>query len=129
MITQYRVLVCGGRNYDDKDHVFETLDSLKDTIDVPLHIISGAAKGADSLASEWARLNHVDLTEFPADWSSHGKSAGPIRNQQMLGEGKPDLVVAFPGGRGTQHMVNIARKAGVSIIQATKSDMEILWKD
>jgi hypothetical protein len=45
--------------------------------------------------------------------------AGPIRKQQMLDEGKPDLVVAFPGGRGTAHMVRIARAAGIEVIEAS----------
>ena len=80
-------------------------------------IIHGAAKGADSLASEWAALNEVKEEVFPADWKTHGRAAGPIRNQQMLDEGKPDLVIAFPGGRGTADMVKRARKAGIEVME------------
>jgi hypothetical protein len=52
-----------------------------------------------------------------ADWAGLGRKAGPIRNEQMLSEGQPHLVVAFPGGRGTAHMVGIARAAGVEVIE------------
>jgi len=52
---------------------------------------------------------------FPADWSRHGKSAGPIRNRQMLIEGRPDIVVAFPGGKGTANMIKQAVEAGVKV--------------
>lgn len=80
-------------------------------------IISGCAKGADSLGEDWAVVNWAGLKRFPADWNTHGKKAGILRNIQMLEEGKPDLVVAFPGGRGTAHMIEIAKKAGVEVIE------------
>lgn len=78
-------------------------------------IISGGAKGVDSVALDWALINWVPFEEYKADWKTYGKKAGFIRNKQMLDEGKPDLVVAFPGGKGTKMMVNIARKAGVEV--------------
>ena len=60
-----------------------------------------------------------DVRAFPAKWNEHGKAAGPIRNQQMLTEGKPDLVIAFndylPNSKGTLDMVTRARRAGVAI--------------
>lgn len=80
-------------------------------------IISGCAKGADDLGEDWAVVNWAGLERYPADWDTHGKKAGILRNIQMLEEGKPDLVVAFPGGRGTDHMINIAKKAGVEVIE------------
>lgn len=62
-------------------------------------------------------VNWVQFKEFKADWNKYGKSAGPMRNIQMLKEGKPDVVVAFQGGKGTAHMVKIAKEAGVKVIQ------------
>ena len=56
---------------------------------------------------------------YRADWEGLGRKAGPIRNQQMLDEGKPDLVVAFPGGRGTANMMRIAREAGIEVIEVS----------
>jgi len=119
-----RILVCGGRNLDDYDLVRRTLESLfppatddmatwlppADTV-----IIHGGAAGADDLADQWAVVNWVSVEEFKADWKLHGRAAGPIRNQRMLDEGKPDLVVAFPGGRGTADMVRRAKAAGVEV--------------
>lgn len=79
-------------------------------------IISGAAKGADTMALDWAVVNWCQFEEYPAQWKLYGRKAGPIRNQQMIDEGKPNLVVAFPGGVGTQDMIRRARKAKIETI-------------
>jgi hypothetical protein len=52
---------------------------------------------------------------YKAEWDKHGRAAGPIRNQQMLDDGKPDLVLAFAGGRGTDDMCRRAREAGIEV--------------
>ena len=109
-----RVIVCGGRDYDNEAFVFECLDQL------PIEaIIQGGARGADTLALRWGkqRLPPDCRLEFLAKWDKYGRGAGHIRNQQMLDEGKPDLVVAFSGGKGTENMVSRARKAGVPVWQ------------
>jgi hypothetical protein len=118
------VLVCGGRHYQDRLAVFRELDRLTEPDDehplgkVQLMIIHGACPtGADRWADEWAVVNWAKLEEYPADWGAHGKAAGPIRNQRMLDEGKPDLVLAFPGGRGTRDMITRALRAGVRVEQ------------
>lgn len=82
-------------------------------------IISGKAKGADTVAIEWAVVNWCSWEEYPADWEQYGKAAGPIRNQRMLDEGKPDLVIAFPGGTGTADMVRRAKAAGIEVREIT----------
>lgn len=113
-----RVLVCGGRGFSDCQSVFDTLDNLarKEIVDC---IIEGDAPGADRIAGAWAKRRRVDLRLFPAEWQKHGKAAGPIRNQRMLEVGKPDLVVAFPGGSGTADMVRRARAADVEVIEVS----------
>jgi hypothetical protein len=80
-------------------------------------IIYGGAYGADRLAREWAEEHCLGSECYPADWTKYGRAAGPIRNKQMLVEGKPDLVVAFPGGPGTADMVRQARAAGIRVIE------------
>lgn len=110
-----RVLVCGGRNYDCKEQLFAILDRSHDANPISC-IIHGAARGADTLAEEWAKRRGVRHMAFPADWEAHGKSAGPRRNKQMLTEGAPDIVIAFAGGRGTEDMKRIARNAGVPVV-------------
>jgi hypothetical protein len=52
-----------------------------------------------------------------ADWKRFGRAAGPMRNERMLKEGRPDLVIAFPGRTGTAGMKALAREAGVMIIE------------
>ena len=79
-------------------------------------IIHGDANGADRLASQWAVDNGLKVEPYPADWAKQGRAAGPIRNKRMLEEGKPDLVVAFPGGRGTANMTKQAGEAGVPVM-------------
>jgi hypothetical protein len=78
-------------------------------------LIHGNAKGADTLAKRWAVAHSVWHLPFEPDWQTHGDLAGPIRNRRMLDEGKPDLVLAFPGGRGTRNMVVQAKLAGVPV--------------
>ncbi len=80
-------------------------------------IIEGGATGTDSAAADFATVNFCKLEEYPADWKMFGRIAGYIRNKQMLFEGKPDLVVAFPGGKGTAMMVALANSAGVKVIE------------
>lgn len=109
-----RILVCGGRDYRDQEAVYRALDAVHAKRVVSC-IIAGAASGADHLAYNWAKDRGVEVLEFPADWKTYGKAAGPIRNQQMLDEGQPDGVVAFPGGRGTNGMVDLAIKAGIRV--------------
>jgi hypothetical protein len=116
MIT---VLVCGGRDYRDEQRVNEVLNKIQRT-SVICWLIQGGARGADTLAYTWGLRNHVRLRTFPADWATFGKAAGFIRNKAMLDEGKPDLVVAFPGGPGTRNMVELARAAGVYVIEVDK---------
>ena len=108
----FRVLVCGGRDYADRDRVFAELDALQ-----PIRmVIHGNARGADALAHEWCLSRRVQAAPCPAKWSKYGKRAGPMRNEAMLGH-SPDLVLAFPGGRGTADMVSRARKAGVRVVE------------
>jgi YspA, cpYpsA-related SLOG family len=113
-----RVLACGGRNFDDRDMLNATLDRLSAERGFSL-VIAGGARGADTMAEEWARTTGLPCTVYQADWEDLGRKAGPIRNQRMLQEGRPALVVAFPGGRDTAHMVSIARAAGVEVIEAS----------
>jgi ABC-type sugar transport system substrate-binding protein len=77
-------------------------------------LINGGCHGADQLARNWAKKFGVTQETYPADWSK-GRIAGPIRNQEMIDRGKPDLVIAFPGGKGTADMVRRAREAGIPV--------------
>lgn len=139
-----RVLVCGGRDYSDYRQLSFTLDGIcldRGCVHEPdqygnwlpkgVTVISGKASGADTLALDWAVSNWCPTIEFPADWTDlsfpgavirtrrdgtkYDALAGHRRNQRMIDEGKPDLVVAFPGGSGTADMERRARRAGIEV--------------
>ena len=112
-----RALVCGGRNYRDKNRLFKVLDKHDPDI-----IIHGCARGADRLAGKWARTRNKKEIRFPADWQRYRKAAGPIRNKEMLMQGKPDIVIAFPGGKGTEHMIRLSIKNNVKVIRVSGKD-------
>ena len=109
------ILVCGSRKYTDADKILEVLAGFLD--DEP-EIIHGAAKGADSIAGEEAENLGYKVHEFPADWNRLGKRAGFVRNLEMLDQ-KPDCVIAFGSGRGTDHTVMEAKKRGIPVIRFT----------
>ena len=117
-----RVLVCGGRDFRDRWLVHNCLDMIHADRVISC-VIAGAASGADHIAANWAKDRGIDLREFPADWKKFGKAAGPMRNRQMLNDGQPDEVVAFPGGRGTADMVRAARAVGLPV-QVIVNDSE-----
>lgn len=107
-----KILVCGGRDYFNAERVDQVLDLLG-----PTFVVHGDARGADSLAANWAAKRGVPHQCFVADWRQYGKSAGMKRNLRMLLEGKPAMVVAFPGSAGTQNMVGQAMQRGVPVVE------------
>lgn len=81
-------------------------------------VVSGGARGVDSLGEQWARRSRIPVTEFPvtpADWKKYGKRAGYIRNHKM-GEYAEALIAVWDGqSRGTGHMINIAKELGLLV--------------
>ena len=108
-----RILVCGGRNYDNVVRVSQTMQALPPDATV----IVGGARGADTLAEVAALALGMRVEVFYANWEKYGKSAGVRRNQEMLDSGI-DCVIAFAGGRGTADMVRRALNAGVTVYMA-----------
>ena len=111
-----RILICGDRNYQDWIKVQEYLDTISRTT----IIIHGGARGADSLAGNLATSLKMKVIKFSADWDKYGKAAGVLRNQQMLDEGHPDLVVYFhkdiENSKGTRDMLKRATDSGIRTI-------------
>lgn len=114
-----KVLVTGDREWDDVETVVAVLSLLpKGTV-----VVHGAARGADTIAGLVAKELGFSVVEYPADWKKFGKSAGPIRNRQMVRDealkGWPiELVLAFHNNleksKGTKDMVSVAESAGIS---------------
>lgn len=111
-----RLLVCGGRDYNDEQTMYLTLINF-----LPIGVlIEGEARGADSMARRWAEDHSITVEQYPADWKQFGRAAGPIRNQQMIDEGKPTEAVAFYDrprleSKGTADMVRRLKKAGIPV--------------
>lgn len=111
-----RVLICGDRNCREFDFIHNYIKTLpKNSV-----IIQGMCSGVDIMARTSALLNGLTVEDYPADWNKYGRAAGPIRNKQMLDEGKPDLVYAIhpniDESKGTKNMVNQAKKRGIETI-------------
>ena len=113
-----RVIVCGGRDYQDEKHVFEVLNDLDKHHKISI-IVTGGARGADSLAQYWAHSKGIPVKTYYANWNALGKAAGPIRNQRMIDESHVDdvILVAFPGGRGTADMIRRAKAALIEVFE------------
>lgn len=114
-----RILICGGRNYTDNITFKRVIEYLRPWFADTFCVIQGGAKGADQLAKAWSIVEGCPMIEVPANWDKYGKSAGSIRNRWMLEYGMPDLVVAFPGGTGTENMVKRARTAKIDVFEVT----------
>jgi hypothetical protein len=119
LLPEFRVLVTGGRGYPDSQAVFLRLASCRQEAErngLKLTVIHGdCPTGADHWADLWCRREGVDPRRYPAPWKLQGRSAGPRRNQRMLDAEQPDLVLAFPGNRGTADLVRRACAAGMLI--------------
>jgi hypothetical protein len=111
-----KVLVCGGRHYSDRRYMERVL--LKIHVRTPIRLlVEGGSGGADFHAGQWADSMGIEHVIVFADWDIHGLAAGPIRNKQMLTEYHPNLVIAFPGGKGTANMIQQAKAYGVLVRQ------------
>lgn len=114
----HNLLVTGGRGYANRLILAQVLTAAKAALDEKLgfknvRLHHGGAKGADSLAAEYASLNGWGVVERKADWDEHGRAAGPIRNQQMVDWSNAVLCISFPGGVGTADCVKRAVEAGI----------------
>lgn len=117
MEEPFKVIVAGGRDFNDYILLSQTLDHLLSEVNQTrlIEIVYGKAKGADTLGEHYAHQCGYAVKEFPADWDNLGKSAGYIRNKQMAQYA--DAAVCFWNGesKGTQHMINLAREYSLAL--------------
>lgn len=122
VFNEIRIIVAGTRTFSNYELLENELNDFISELhqkypDKQVVMITGAAKGADQLGSLYARNHSIPLKEFPADWNTYGRSAGPIRNQQMLDyalHGVPALIVFWDGkSRGTKNIISIAKRCNV----------------
>ncbi|MDB5541822.1 MAG: 20, APCd gp20, partial [Devosia sp.] len=117
----HTLIVCGGRDYQDRERVFAALDKAhaRTRIELLVHGAcldskTGMLLGADRWADEWAAENGVKVERHLADWGMWGKAAGPMRNKQMAEAGAHGCI-AFPGGVGTANMCGHAARFKIPI--------------
>ncbi len=129
-LTPLRLAVTGGRGYSDRRLLFATLDTVVAKHGSVEAFMVGDATGADALAWQWAIERGIPedrRKRYEADWEEAGrlgnrKAAGPTRNRKMICLGKPNVLVAFPGARGTADCVRQAKKAGVYVVQIMETE-------
>jgi hypothetical protein len=99
-----RTAIIGSRTFNDLSLALVELDKFDIT-----HVVSGGAKGADTIAEQWAYQKEIETTVHYPNWSKHGKAAGFIRNKAIIDD--CEQVIAFWDGhsKGTENSINIAR--------------------
>ena len=107
-----KLAVVGGRDFFNYQYLEKILDPIKEQI---MWIVSGGAKGVDSLAEKYAARNHIPFLLFPANWERYGKRAGLMRNQQIVDEA--DHMIALPtrASKGTHDSIRRARAKGILV--------------
>lgn len=117
-----RIIICGSRDFCDKELCFKALDEILEEFYNP-EIVSGHAKGADTFGEEYAKTHSLKVTIFKPDWKKYGRGAGPIRNGEMLKyamEGTPVIIAFWDGkSKGTKNMIDQARKVNAKVYIVT----------
>lgn len=110
-----KVIIAGSRGFNDYEVLSKFCDYVIGEPDEEVEIVSGKAKGADTLGERYANERDYEIKEFPANWDKYGKSAGYRRNADMANYA--DLLIAFHDGesKGTQHMIDLANKKGINV--------------
>ena len=123
-----KVLVCGGRDYNDYDVLKCVMEKVMDCYSAEVKVvISGLAKGGDKLGEKWAEENNIEVEGYRAEWNKYGKRAGWLRNVRMADEGRPNVIVALPGGRGTKMMIDIGVDRKIDTIVVDDENRKLKW--
>jgi hypothetical protein len=123
-----RVLVCGGRYFQNVVRLWRVLDTfhakhtIVGVIEGGSDAVAGEYYGADYWARMWAKAHGIPSTTEFADWDQFGRWAGAKRNKEMIDKYKPEAVIAFPGGAGTANMIEQARAAGIDVHEVADQD-------
>ena len=119
MNQELRIVVAGSRNFDNYELLANVLKSYLEDNTLPVTIVSGTARGADTLGEQFARFNGYNVVRFPANWNTFGRRAGYIRNAEMAKYATEEkgVLFAFWDGisRGTKHMIDLAERYGLEI--------------
>ncbi|MGN8021155.1 DUF2493 domain-containing protein [Phyllobacterium sp. 22229] len=112
-----RLLISGGRHFDVAEAILDELNRIHAACPVTV-LIHGGLPALGSVAEDWARQNDVHIVRYPANWSLLGKQADTKRNRFMLEDSRPDALLAFPGGKHLQELVQQAHARHIPVITA-----------
>lgn len=107
-----KTIIAGARDFDDPDVFLRGMRAVPWSI---TEVVSGCAKGADTMGECWAEANNLPCAKFPADWETMGRAAGPIRNAQMAKYGEALVAFLPPESKGTKNMVEQAKKQNLPV--------------
>ncbi|NWB98701.1 DUF2493 domain-containing protein [Pseudomonas gingeri] len=110
-----RVLICAGRYYLNAAMCRKVLEAYHQTHTISV-LIHGGNQFLGSEIEDWARENGTHLVRYPSNWQRYGKQAERRRNQFMLMDSEPELVIAFPGGSDTEELVAQARAMEIGVL-------------
>lgn len=119
-------MISGGRNEPKENY-----QKIKNIIRIPKEelgievLVHGGAKGVDSMAGQAAKELGLLTKEYPAKWYEYGRKAGILRNLQMVNDNKDTILyIAFPGGNGTEHCFQYAKKQKINSVKIKKWDFK-----
>lgn len=110
MKKKYILGIVGSRYYNNYNEFIPFVDQVVGTYGYPIRVVSGGAKGVDTLAKFWAGNNNIPITEYLPDWKKYGKAAGPIRNKQIVANIDVLLAIVAPNSVGTLNTIKLAEK-------------------
>ena len=107
-----KTIICGSRHFAAPALMKRVMANLRWS---PTEVISGCAPGADTYGEKWAASNRISVKQFPANWKTYGRAAGPIRNKQMAKYGDACVAFLYAGSRGTKNMIHLATIKGMPL--------------
>ena len=128
-----RVIIAGSRSITCYEKVKKVLDSINKYFQNNIteqnisEVICGGAKGVDSLGKRWAEENKIPVKMFPANWDKYGKSAGYIRNKEMVEYADEAIIFWDSISKGTKHTIDLADKKGIPSHVILQKDGEFLF--
>lgn len=114
-MTTYKVIIAGGRTFNDYELMCDKLDKILSNITLPITVVSGTAGGADKMGERYAKDRGYNVLRMPADWKRYGKSAGYRRNEEMARVANGAVCFWDGDSRGTKHMIDLSVKYSLNL--------------
>lgn len=120
-----KTIIAGSRDNIEYRDVLSAMEECPWSSEIT-EVVSGKARGVDTLGEQWAIENNISIKEFPADWKKFGRSAGIKRNEQM-GDYADALIAVWDGeSRGAKHMIDYSKNKGLRVFVYNLKDRKSL---